>query len=45
VPIGFLERSAVSLPADSLGGSIPLCVNVITGRNVGQGFLVWTRIV
>jgi len=31
VPIGFLDRSAVSLPADSFGGSIPLCTNVITG--------------
>src|SRR6059036_3426973 len=45
VPMGFFEKSAVSFPADSLGGSIPLCGNVITGTNVGQGFFVCTRIV
>jgi hypothetical protein len=33
------------LPADSFGGNIPPCGNVITGRKVGHGFLVWTRIV
>src|SRR2546426_3267692 len=43
--IGFLERSAVSLLAASLGGSIPLWTKAITGTKVGQGFLVWTRIV